>query len=153
MLRGTKQMINQAAVRRTVQLMVFSVGGKAFAVNANEVTAVVPWPTSMRVPSTTPNLNEVVRRGNQVTAVYDLAEPWSLSVDRDAALCLVVKWGSTDAVVRVDSQIPSLETAETDMISSTVDRQPGLVGMWQFQGIEIPLVSFRQMGQSHKAAV
>ncbi len=132
--------------------MVFSVGGKAFAVNANEVTGVVPWPVSMRVPSTTPYMNEVVRRGHQVTPVYDLAEPWSLSVDRDSALCMVVKWGGTEAVVRVDSQIPSLETAETDMIYSALDGQTGLVGMWQFQGIEIPLVSFIQMGQSHKAA-
>ncbi len=148
MLRGTKHTIKQAAARRTLQLLVFSVGGKGFAVNASEVTGVEPWPASMAVPSTTPYLNEVVRRGSQVMPVYDLAEPWALSVDRGTALCMVVKWGSTEAVVPVDSQIPSLETADTDMIHPAVDRQPGLIGLWQFQGIEIPVVSFLQMGQS-----
>lgn len=147
MLRGAKQAIAKAAARRMVPLIVFSIGGKAFAMKAEEVGGVEPWPTSMAVPSTTPHVREMVRRGRAVHAVYDLAGHWSIRLAASTPLCVMVKWGNGEVAIRVDSQIPSLESADLAMIRVAPNARPGTIGMWTFHGVDIPLVSFLQMEQ------
>ncbi len=152
MLRSAKQSIGKTATRQAVSLIVFTVGGKAFAMKAEEVGGVESWPASMPVPGTTPYLRELVRRGRAIHAVYDLAGQWSLAAEETSPLCLLAKWGASEVALRVDSQIPSLETADVDMIQPATGSHPGLVGTWTHQGMDIPLLSFRQLEQQIRQA-
>lgn len=152
MLRGAKQFIAKAAARRVVPLILFSVGGRPFAMKAHEVGGVEPWPVSMPMPGTTPHLRELVRRGNGVYVVYDLGGQWALTADEATNLCMMVKWGTIEVAVRVDSQIPSLETAEVDMIRPVTDSQAGLIGRWTHLGQDVPVVSFVHMDEHLRRA-
>ena len=152
MLRGAKQFIAKAAARRAVPLILFSIAGKAFAMKAPDVGGVEPWPVSMPIPSTTPYLGELVRRGRGVYAVYDLAGLWSLTVDERQSLCMMVKWGAAEVAVRVDSQIPSLEIADIDMIRAVSNSQAGLIGHWTHQGQDIPVVSLVNLEEHRRQA-
>lgn len=147
MLRGAKQAIAKETARRAVPLIVFTIGGKAFAMKAAEVGGVEPWPISMAVPSTTPHVREVIRRGRAVHAVYDLAGEWSITPESTTPLCVMVKWGGGEVAIRVDSQIPSLESADLAMIREAPNGRSGTIGMWTFHGVDIPLVSFLHMDQ------
>lgn len=147
MLRGAKQTSAKNASQRLVPLVIFTIGGQAFAMKAAEVGSVEPWPVSMRLPGTTPHLHEIVRRGTRLHAVHDLAALWGLTAESEQPLCVMVKWGREEVAVRVDSQIPSLESADLAMIRMVPDSRPGTVGFWSHRGVDIPLISYQSLAQ------
>ncbi len=145
MLRGARQAAAKTAARRMVPVIVFSIGGKAFAMKAAEVGSVEAWPVSMPIPSATPHIREVVRRGRRLHGVYDLAGHWAIQPSEGTPLCVMVKWGHEEVAIRVDSRIPSLESADLAMIRPAPDAKGGTIGIWTLQGVDVPLVSFMQM--------
>ncbi|MFO0773767.1 MAG: chemotaxis protein CheW [Nitrospiraceae bacterium] len=147
MLRGARQTQTTAQAKRTTSMIVFAIGGQTFAMKASEVASVEPWPIWMPVPSSTPFVHALVRRGARLYAVYNLAEQWELTPSSETPLCVMVKWGREEVALRVDSQIPSLENADLAMIHTTDDARPGVLGEWSYQGTAIPVISFMHLVQ------
>src|SRR5439155_1142954 len=75
----------------TCTLMVFSVGGQRIAARTEEVGGVWPWTHTMPVPSGTAFVNALLRRGEDVLPVFDLAARLdvALAASADEAIALL----------------------------------------------------------------
>ena len=76
---------------KTIPLVIFSVGGRRLAARAEEVGGIWPWTPTMPVPSGTPFVNAVMRRGDEVMPVFDLADRLRVRVEESGRLCLIAK--------------------------------------------------------------
>jgi chemotaxis signal transduction protein len=54
-------------------LLVFSVGGRRIATRANDVGGIWLWTEVVSVPSGTAHINAVLRHGEDILPVFDLA--------------------------------------------------------------------------------
>jgi chemotaxis signal transduction protein len=146
MLKHTKQASKPAPVAVTFQLLVFRIGGHTFAAMAEEVGGVQSWPTTTPVPSSSRFVTAVARRYDEVLPVYDLAGQLSLSVRDSAPLALLVKHALGPLIVRIDSEIPSLETVGADMIRPASGLYPGVRQVCRLAHLEVPMLSLRTLG-------
>src|SRR5437867_10837456 len=103
----------------TCTLMVFSVGGQRIAARTEEVGGVWPWTHTMPVPSGTAFVNALLRRGEDVLPVFDLAARLNVQVRGAAPLCLIVKRTDGDRAIRIDEEIPTLHVGEQAAIHRT----------------------------------
>ena len=151
MLKHTQPSGKPVPVAAAVQLLVFRIGGHTFAVRAEEVGGVQPWPTTMPVPSSSRFLTAVARRHDEVLPVYDLAGQLSLSIRDSAPLALLVKHALGPLIVRIDSEIPSLETVGADMIRPASGLYPGVRQVCRLSHREVPMLSLRTLGMTEES--
>jgi chemotaxis signal transduction protein len=148
MLRHTTQAGKSASVTSTFQLLVFRIGGQTFAVRAEEVGGVLPWPITMPVPSSSRFINAVARQHDEILPVYDLAGQLALSIQNSAPLALLVKHALGPLIVRIDSEIPSLETVGADMIRPASRPYPSVRQVCRFAHLEVPMLSLKTLGST-----
>ena len=151
MLKHTKQASKPALVDATFQLLVFRIGGHTFAARAEEVGGVQPWPTTTPVPSSSRFVTAVARGHDDVLPVYDLAGQLSLSIRDPAPLALLVKHALGPLIVRIDSEIPSLETVGADMIRPASGLYPGVRQVCRLSHREVPMLSLRTLGMTEES--
>lgn len=151
MPRHTNQVSKPAPVTSTVQVLVFRIGGHTFAVRAEEIGGVQPWPTTMPVPSSSRFINAVARQHDEILPVYDLAGQLALSIQNSAPLALLVKHALGPLIVRIDSEIPSLETVGADMIRPASGPYPRVRQVCRFAHLEVPMLSLKTLGSTHES--
>jgi hypothetical protein len=61
------------AKAKSVMLLVFSVGGRRMAALASDVSGIWPWSDVVPVPSGTPHISAVLKRGEDILPVFDWA--------------------------------------------------------------------------------
>jgi chemotaxis signal transduction protein len=101
------------------------------AMKAQEVGGVWPWPGAVAVPSSTPWMSGIVRRGEEILPVFDLAGSLRVAVQGAQPLCLIVRHRDGPLAIRIDDHIPNLHTVEGASISS-VRSESGQLGTTQF---------------------
>lgn len=153
MLRHTQPPSKPSPVAKTFQLLVFRIGGHTFAARAEEVAGVQPWPPTMPVPSSSRFITTVARRHNEVLPVYDLAGQLSLSIRDSAPLALLIKHALGPLIVRIDSEIPSLETAGADMIRPASGVYPGVKQVCRLAHLQVPMLSLRTLGTTQESVI
>jgi chemotaxis signal transduction protein len=99
-------------------LVVFRVGGQLLAAKAQEVGGVWPWSDPMPVPSGTPLVRGIVRRGEEILPVYDLADSLDVEVKGARRLCLIAKHRDGPMAICIDEEIPSLQTVDPALIGA-----------------------------------
>jgi chemotaxis signal transduction protein len=144
MLRGQRKQ----AVERTVtwSLIVFFVGGKSLAARTEEVGGIRPWADAMPVPSRTPSVNALVRYGEEVLPVFDLAGFLKLRVQGTAPLCLIAKRRDGRIACRIDAEMPRLMTVEADTLDQPAEPDSNILGLCQIEGKEVPIYSLANLG-------
>lgn len=151
MLKHTARASRPAPAAATFQLLVFRIGGHTFAAGAEEVGGVRPWPMTIPVPSTSRFITAVARVHDDVLPVYDLAGQLSLSIRDSAPLALLVRHALGPLIVRIDSEIPSLETVGADMIRPTSGVYPGVRQVCRLTHLEVPILSLRTLGTTQES--
>ncbi|MBI4401866.1 MAG: chemotaxis protein CheW [Nitrospirae bacterium] len=122
-------------------------GGRRLAAKVEEVGGVWPWTEAIPVPSGTAFVSAVVRRGEDVLPVFDLAGKLDLQVVGPAPLCLIAKRVDGPMAVRIDADIPTLHTIEETAIRTPASADPDLVGVCVIGTGEVPIYSLATLGR------
>lgn len=127
-------------------LLVFSVGGKRLAVRTSDVAGVSQWHAPIPVGSRTPFITAVVRQGQAVLPVFDLASVLRLCVEGNTPLCLRIKHPLGDMVMCIDEEMPILQTVELQAIRTYREKDVPAEGSYTSGLDEIPILSIAQLG-------
>ncbi len=127
----------------TCTLVVFSIGGQRLAARTEEVGGVWPWTNAMPVPSGTAFMNALVRRGEDVLPVFDLAAKLNVQVRGTTSLCLIAKRKDGPMAIRIDEEIPTLHAVEQTAIHRTTSAHDEAVEACLIETNEVPIYSFR----------
>jgi chemotaxis signal transduction protein len=123
-------------------LVVFQVGGRSLAARAEEVGGVWPWKTIVvSVPSGTPFVKGLVRRGEDVLAVFDLAGRLDVHVKGRNPLCLIARHRDGPVAICIDEQMPSLHPVEPAMIEKLSEPELDVIGRCQIGEETVPIYS------------
>ena len=145
MLR-TGQKHQPETARQSWRLLVFSVGGKRLAVKTLEVSGISQWNESIPVAGRTPFVTAVVRHGQIVLPVFDLAASLRLTVQGSNPLCLRVKHPLGEMALCIDEEIPVLHTLDPAAIQTYQGRDVPAEGSYTNGLDEVPILSVSRLG-------
>ena len=128
-------------------VVLFRVGGCPVAVKAEEVGGVWPWDATVSVPSLTPFVSRIVRRGEAILAVFDLAAQMHRGVLGGRLLCLIVKHQQGPMAICIDETLPELLTLDASLISHSHDHHPGVLGTYRLHEEDVSIYSFTRLDQ------
>ncbi len=148
MLRTAKHHGQTPETARSWSLVIFSVGGKRLAVRAEETGGVWPWPEPMPVPSLTPYINAVVRRGEEILPVFDLARLLMVQVSQKSPLCLIARRQDGPMAVCIDPSVPTLHTVEAKAVRPAPSGSTDVIGLCSVGAEEVPIYSWARLGQT-----
>jgi chemotaxis signal transduction protein len=120
-------------------LVVFQIGGQLLAARAQEVGGVWPWAEATPVPSGTPRVSGIVRRGEEILPVYDLAGSLKVQIKGSRRLCLIAKHRDGPMAICIDEEIPSLQTVDPSLIATTAESDQ--LGTCQVGAETVPIYS------------
>lgn len=146
MLRTTKLRGQTPEAAKPWFLVLCSVGGKRFAVRAEEVGGVSPWAEAMPVPSLTPFVNAVVRQGDEILPVFDLARLLMVQVPKAERLCLRAKHKDGPMAVCIDADVPTLHQVEAKTIQPAPTGMPGAIGRCAVGEEDVVIYSWAGLG-------
>ncbi|HEU5409112.1 MAG TPA: chemotaxis protein CheW [Nitrospira sp.] len=136
------------SVRLPWQLLVFSVGRRRLAVQTSEVSGISQWNESIPVASRTPFVTALVRQGQTVLPVFDLAASLHLTVQGNSPLCLRVKHPLGEMAICIDEEIPVLHTFDPAAIQTYHGKDLPAEGSYTNGLDEIPILSVPRLGST-----
>jgi chemotaxis signal transduction protein len=129
-------------------LLVFSVGGRRMAARANDVGGIWPWAEVVSIPSGTPHISAVLRQGDDILPVFDLAGRLNVQVKGSALLCLIVKRKDGPMAVCIDGDMPTLQSVSEESIRPVAWKDSDVIGTCRIEAEEVPVYSLAQLGLS-----
>ena len=145
MLRTGRKHQRETA-RQSWQLLVFSVGGKRLAVKTGDVSGISQWKTSIPVAGRTPFVTAIIRQGQTVLPVFDLAALLHLTVQGSSPLCLRVNHPLGDMAMCIDEEIPVLHTFDPVTLQTYHGKDLPAEGSYTNGLDEIPILSVSRLG-------
>lgn len=136
------------AVRLPWQLLVFSVGRRRLAVQTSEVSGISQWNESIPVASRTPFVTALIRQGQTVLPVFDLAASLHRTVQGNSPLCLRVKHPLGEMAICIDEEIPVLHTFDPAAIQTYHGKDLPAEGSYTNGLDEIPILSVPRLGST-----
>ncbi|HET7057805.1 MAG TPA: chemotaxis protein CheW [Nitrospiraceae bacterium] len=130
---------------KSVMLLVFSVGGRRMAARASDVGGIWPWTDVVSIPSGTPHISAVLKRGEDILPVFDLAGRLSVQVT-GAALCLIAKRKDGLMAVCIDGDIPTLQSVSEESIRRVAWKDSDVIGTCRIEAEELPVYSLAHLG-------
>ena len=153
MLRADRGKQQAHTRKRAWNVVVFSVGGLKLAARTEDVGGVSPWTESIPVPSRTPFVQAMLKRGNYVMPVYDLASRLSSPVQGDLLLCLEARHLDGPMAICIDADVPSLETVDATAIRPSGREDVETLGMVTIGGEDVAIVALQRLGRASQDAV
>jgi chemotaxis signal transduction protein len=153
MLRAARGQQQARATKRSWNVVVFSVGGAKLAARTEDVGGVSPWTESMPVPSRTPFVQAMLKRGDRVMPVYDLASRLSSPVQGDLLLCLEARHLDGPMAICIDADVPSIETVDATAIRPNDREDIETLGTVTIGGEDVAIVALQRLGRSRQDAV
>ena len=133
--------------------MVFFVGGMKLAARTEDVGGVSPWTESIPVPSRTPFVQAMLKRGEHVMPVYDMASRLSRPVQGGSLLCLEARHLDGPMAICIDADMPSLETVDVAAIRPNDREDIETLGTVTIGGEDVAIVALQRLGRSKQDAV
>lgn len=133
--------------------MVFFVGGMKLAARTEDVGGVSPWTESIPVPSRTPFVQAMLKRGEHVMPVYDMASRLSRPVQGGSLLCLEARHLDGPMAICIDADMPSLETVDVAAIRPNDREDIETLGTVTIGGEDVAIVALQRLGRSREDAV
>ena len=129
-------------------LLVFSVGGRRLAVKTVDVSGISLWNESIPVAGRTSFVTGLVRHGQTVLSVFDLAAFLRLTVQGSSPLCLRVKHPFGEMAICIDEEIPILHTFDPATIQPYQNKDLPAEGSYTNGLDEIPILSVSRLGST-----
>ena len=145
MLRGANGSQRKQAARAW-NLVIFSIGGRRFAVKAEELAGISKWTGSIPATSGMPFVSSVIRVEQTELPVFDLAGVLHVSVQGDSLLCLMAKhpWGTL--AICVDEEMPVLHALDPTVIQPYRGGDVPTIGSFSNGVDQIPILSVSKLG-------
>lgn len=137
---------HRGVARQSYQLLVFFVGGRRLAVKAVDVSSISQWTEPIPVAGQTPFITSVVRQGQTVVPVFDLAASLRLTVQGSSPLCLRVKHSLGEMAMYIDEEIPVLHALDPATLQPYHGKDLPSDGSYTNGLDEIPILSVSQLG-------
>jgi chemotaxis signal transduction protein len=118
------------------------------AARANDVGGIWPWADVVSVPSGTAHISAVLRRGQDILPVFDLAGRLNVQVKGGALLCLIAKRKDGPMAVCIDSGIPTLQLVSEESIRPVAWKDSDVIGTCRIDAEELPVYSLAHLGLS-----
>jgi hypothetical protein len=131
---------------KMVPIVVFSVGGQRLAARAEEVGGIWPWTEAMPVPSGTRFVDAIMRQGEKVFPVFNLAERLRVKFQSQDRLWMIAKRFDGPMAVCIDGGTPSFEVLGADSIHYANGGESDIVGTCRIGAEELPLYSLTRLG-------
>jgi chemotaxis signal transduction protein len=131
---------------KSVMLLVFSIGGRRMAARASDVGGIWPWSDVVSVPSGTPHIGAVLKRGEDILPVFDLAGRLSVRAKGAALLCLIAKRKDGLMAVCIDGDIPTLQSVNPESIRPVAWKDSDVIGTCRIEAEELPVYSLAHLG-------
>jgi chemotaxis signal transduction protein len=142
--RGTRQ---APVIKQSWSLVVFSIGGMKLAARTEDVGGVSPWTEAIPVPSRTPFVQALLKRGNHVMPIYDLGNRLGSPVEGDRLLCLEARHLDGPMAICIDAIVPSLEMVNAAAIRPNDREDLEMLGIVTMSGKDVPIVALQQLGR------
>jgi len=133
---------------KSIMLLVFSVGGRRIATRANDVGGIWLWTEVVSVPSGTAHINAVLRHGEDILPVFDLAGRLQVEVKTGERLCLIAKRQDGLMAVGIDGDIPTLHSLSEESIRPVQWKDSDVIGTCRIENQELPVYSLARLGLS-----
>jgi hypothetical protein len=153
MLRASRGKQQAQVIKRSWNVLVFSIGGLKLAARTEDVGGVSPWIESVPVPSRTPFVQAMLKRENHVMPVYDLAARLSRSLIGSPLLCLEARHLDGPMAICIDADMPSLETVDATEIRSNGRGDIETLGTVTIAGNDVAIVALQRLGRSTQDTV
>ena len=114
---------------------------------------VSPWTESIPVPGRTPFVQAMLSQDNHVIPVYDFAARLSRTPQRDPLMCLVGRHLDGPMAIRIDADVPSLETVDATAIRPNGSGDIETLGSVTIDEDDVAVVALQQLGRSRQDAV
>jgi chemotaxis signal transduction protein len=131
---------------KPILLLLFSVGGRRMAARASDVGGIWPWIEVVSIPSGTPHLSAVVRHGEDILPVFDLAGRLNVQVKGESLLCLIAKRKDGPMAVCIDGDIPTLQVVSGESIRPVAWKDSDVIGTCRIEAEELPVYSLAHLG-------
>jgi len=148
MLRASKQQEKSVDIKRSWNLLIFSIGGERLAVRTDDIGGIAHWTDSIGVPSRTPFVQAMLRREKELMPVYDLAARLNRTLVGDPLLCLVAKHLDGLMAICIDGDMPSLHTIDAGALQFSTRADIETIGSFNDGDGEIPVVALQTLGGS-----
>ena len=147
MLRASHK-YQRETTRQSWPLLAFSVGGRRLAVKTVDVSGISLWNESIPVAGRTSFVTGLVRHGQTVLSVFDLAAFLRLTVQGSSPLCLRVKHPFGEMAICIDEEIPILHTFDPATIQPYQNKDLPAEGSYTNGLDEIPILSVSRLGST-----
>jgi chemotaxis signal transduction protein len=151
-LRSVRGQQQEQTAARSWNVVVFSVGGVKLAARTEDVGGVSPWAESIPVPSRTPFVQAMLKRGEQMVPVYDLASRLRRSLLGDQLLCLTARQLDGPMAICIDAEMPSLETVDPTAIRPSIREDLETLGSVTIGGDDVAILALQRLGRSEPDA-
>lgn len=115
---------------------------------ALEVSGISQWNDSIPVAGRTPFVTAVIRQGQTVLPVFDLAASLHLTVQGSRPLCLRVKHPLGEMAMCIDEEIPVLHVFDPAAIQTYQGKDLPAEGSYTNGLDEIPILSISLLGST-----
>jgi chemotaxis signal transduction protein len=131
-----------------ISVIVFSVGGKRLVAKAVEIGGIWPWTHAIPVPSGTPFVSAILRHGDTILPIFDLAGRLQVQVKGEPCLCLIAKRCDGPMAVCIDGEIPTLQVLAPHSVHPSNGGDADVVGTCRIGDIDMPMYSLTNLGLS-----
>ncbi|RPH81000.1 MAG: hypothetical protein EHM80_03745 [Nitrospiraceae bacterium] len=153
MLRAARGQQQAQGVKRSWNVVVFSVGGMKLAARTEDVEGVSSWAETIPVPSRTPFVHAMLKRDNQVMPVYDLAARMNRAVQGEPLLCLVARHLEGPMAICIDAAVPFLETVNPAAIRENSSGDIESLGSVMIGAHDVAIVALQRLGRLRQDTV
>lgn len=113
-----------------------------------DVSGVSQWVEPIPVAAQTPFITSVIRQGQTVLPVFDLAASLCLTVQGNSPLCLRVNHPLGEMAMCIDEEIPVLHALDSAAIQTYHGKDCPADGSYTTGQDEIPILSVAQLGST-----
>lgn len=131
---------------RAWRLLAFSIGGRRFAAKTDELAGVSGWREPIAVASRTPFVSGVVRLGQTVLPIWNLAARLGLVPRGSERLWLQAKHTLGTMAICIDDEMPVIETVERIAIRPYHGQDVPAHGSFSSGTVEIPILALSLLG-------
>ena len=130
------------------RLLAFTIGGRRFAAKTDDLAGVSEWIEPIPVASQTPFVSGVVRLGQAVLPIFDLAGSLGIAPLGKEWLWLQAKHPLGPMAIRIDGEMPILQTLDRTEIRPYSGQDVPAIGSFSNGADEVPVLALSQLGSA-----
>jgi len=115
-------------------------------VKTEDVDGISIWGGCIPIPSRTPFVSAVIRRGQEIFPVFDLAGKLKVRVKGEQRLCLMAKQADGVMAICIDEEMPVLHSLDAEKIQAYRHNDIDTAECFADEFEDVPIISAARLG-------